>query len=323
MLKIAQHTIAHGLVLAPLAGISDAVFRSLCKSCGAEFVFSEMVSAEGVRRRMKRTLSYLEFGEEERPIALQIFGYDVESLCGAARVLERDYHPDVIDINLGCPVRKVTKTGAGAAMLKDSKRLSQTISSICRVVKTPVSAKMRIGWDCNQACELARMLEESGVCFLTVHARNAKEGYDTKAHWDVFASLCKNISIPIIANGDIRTPEDAGFLLNEIGVSAVMIGRGAIGRPWIFRHMQEYLTGGTYPAPPSFRKRLHFLITQMDLMEKRWGASRVTGRIKKQIPYYLKGMRAARQHVHALLSMDSFDGMRAEVVKIAASMAEE
>jgi tRNA-dihydrouridine synthase B len=317
VLKIGKYTIRHGLVLAPLAGISDSVFRTICRSYGAELVFSEMVSAEGIRRKMRRTLSYLEFTDRERPIALQLFGSNGERLSEAAQVVEQEYGPDLIDINLGCPVRKVTKTGAGAALLRDKKKLAATVASVVAAVRTPVSAKMRLGWKEDHSVEIARILSDSGIRILTVHARIAQNGFGTSADWDVFEAIRNKVPIPVIANGDIRSPEDAAYLIREVGMCGVMIGRAAIGRPWIFSHMREYLTTGNTRVVPGPREQLQFLLNHMELMEEQWGRERAIGRMKKQIPYYLKGIPGAKHHIHTLLSLKSFDGIRIEILRIA------
>ncbi len=318
MLKIGRYEARHGLVLAPLAGISDSIFRSICKSWGAELVFSEMVSAEGIRRKMKRTLSYLSFTDGERPLAVQIFGSNGESLSHAARILEEEYKPDIIDINLGCSVKKVTRIGAGAALLRDRKKLAGVVSRVVAAVDTPVSAKIRLGWRDDHSVEIARILSDCGIRLLTVHARVAKDGYDTRANWDAFAPIREKISIPLIANGDITRPEDAAYLLREIGMSAVMIGRGAIGRPWIFSHMREYFTKGVTPSVPGPGEQLGFLLKHMDLLQKQRGAQRATGRIKKLIPYYLKGEPDGRKRIHTLLSLKSFDEIQSAIQMITA-----
>jgi nifR3 family TIM-barrel protein len=318
MPKIGTCDVEHGLVLAPLAGISDTTFRSICKSYGAELVFSEMVSAEGIRRKMRRTLSYLAFSDAERPIALQIFGSNAESLVEAAQILEQEYKPDIIDINLGCPVRKVTKIGAGAALLRDRKKLGEIVSRVVEGVTTPVSAKIRLGWKDNHSVEIAQVLSDCGIRFLTVHARIARSGFGTRANWDAFAPIRKKLSIPIIANGDIDHPENAAYLLKEVGMDAVMIGRGAIGRPWIFSHMREYLTKGLTLSLPGPGKQLASLLTHMDLLEKQWGAQKASGRIKKHIPYYLKSIPGGRKLVHTLLSFKSLDELRSSIEQFAA-----
>jgi nifR3 family TIM-barrel protein len=323
MPKIATCEIEHGLILAPLAGISDTTFRSMCKSFGAEMVFSEMVSAEGIRRKMKRTLSYLEFTDAERPIALQIFGSDAESLSEAAQILEQEYKPDIIDINLGCPVRKVTKIGAGAALLRDRKKLEELVSRVVAAVATPVSAKIRLGWKEDQSIEIAQVLSDCGIRFLTVHARIARTGFSTRANWDAFIPIRKKLSIPVIANGDIHDPEDAAYLLKELGMTAVMIGRGAIGRPWIFSHMRAYITKDILLSLPGPGRQLELLITHLDLLEKRCGAQRAVGRIKKHIPYYVKSIPGGRKLSHTLLSLKSFDELRSCVERVASDFRSE
>lgn len=272
---------------------------------------------------MKRTLAYLAFSEQERPIALQLFGSNAESMAEAAQFLEEVHIPDVIDINLGCPVRKVTRTGAGAALLADTLRLSRVVSGVVEAVSVPVSAKIRLGWTTDRSVEIARMLSDCGVRFITVHARMASDGFGARADWDAFARIRQAISIPIIANGDIGRPEDAAYLLRKVGVSAVMIGRGAIGRPWIFSHMREYFTKGVVPPPPGPDKQVISLLKHLDLLERELGRERALRRIKKHIPYYLKSIPGGKHHAHALLSLKSFDEMRCMMLETAAHFMEE
>lgn len=308
-MKIGKIELRHGLILAPLSGISDSSFRRVCKSFGAEFVFSEMVSAEGLKRRVRRSIEYLNFKDEERPIGIQIFGSDPRSMKGAAKIVERDFCPDVIDINLGCPVKKVTKTGAGAALLKDFKKLKEIVNGIVSSVNIPVSAKIRLGWDCDNSIEVSRILEECGISFLTVHSRRAKDGYSKKADWSVFSRIKKNVSIPLVANGDIVSPEDAAYLLKEIGVDAVMVGRGAIGNPWIFEAMKDFIEKDRLKKEPTSTERIEVLLKQIKMMKETIGEEKTVRRIKKQIVYYLKHIPQAKHQKQKILTTKKLNEM--------------
>ena len=295
MLRFANTRLRLGLTLAPMAGITDSPFRRMCKSYGAELVFSEMVSTEGIKRRNKKTLDYLFFTEEERPIAIQIFGSKIDSMKEAAEIIGEKFCPDLIDINLGCPVKKIARTGAGAALLKDLKKLHSLVGNLVQSVGTPVSAKIRLGWDKDDSIEISKILEDSGITLLTVHARKAVDGYNVKADWNVFETLKKNLSIPVIANGDITEPEDVKFLIENIGIDGVMIGRGAIGRPWIFKMVNDYMVSNKVQEEPSWKERIGLLLKHIELMRKQYGDEITLRRIKRQIVFYLKKHPFAKQ----------------------------
>ncbi len=317
MLKFGNSELANGLVLAPLAGFTDSSFRKLCKSFGAELVFSEMASDEGVRRRIKKTLDYILFDDEERPIGIQLFGSKIESMKEAAVIIEKELHPEVIDINLGCPVKKVTKTGAGAALLQDKKKMQKMVCSIVKAVNTPISTKIRLGWKSDDSLELSKMLEDCGISFITIHSRRAIDDYSKKADWTVFEKIKNNTSIPIIANGDIWKPEDAVFLISEIGVDAVMVGRGALGRPWVFKKLKDYMNNGKLENNMSRKDRIDILLKHIEMMRQRMGEEKTARRIKGQIGYYLKGMGETRRAKQQILTanrlssiVDLLEGMK-------------
>ena len=301
MLRIGNTEFRHGLILAPLAGVTDTYFRRICKSFGAELVCSEMVSSEGVKRRMARSMEYLNFCDEERPISIQIFGSSPESMKEAAKIIETDFHPDVIDINLGCPVKKVIKTGAGAALLKDTKKMEDVVNSVVSSVNTPVSAKIRVGWDKDNSLEISKVLEGCGICFLTVHARRACDNYSVKADWSVYKDIMNNISIPIVANGDITRPEDVMYLRDDMGVDAVMIGRGALGRPWIFKMIKDLIENGRLREEPFMNEKIEVFLKQIELMKENIGKERTVGRLKKHVVYYLKGFTTSKDIIHEIL----------------------
>ena len=309
MLKFGDTELKNGLILAPLSGITDSSFRKICKSFGAELVFSEMVSAEGISRRMRRSIEYLNFDNRERPIGIQIFGSKPDSMREAAKIIENEFCPDVIDINIGCPVKKVTKTGAGAALLKDLQRLKEIVKSVVSSVEIPVSAKIRVGWDKENYKEVSKILEGCGISFLTVHARRAKDSYNKKADWSVFERMKKDISIPIVANGDIEKPENATYLLDEIGVDAIMIGRGAIGKPWIFENMKSFIENGCVRGEPSIKERIDVLLRQIEMMKKSIGEGVTVRRIKKQVGYYLKKVPKGKDKKQEILSVKKLEDM--------------
>jgi tRNA-dihydrouridine synthase B len=309
MIRFGNREIKFGLLLAPLAGISDSSFRRICKSYGAELTFSEMVSAEGICRMSERSLRYLRFNNEERPIGIQIFGSNPESMKEAAVTVERDCQPDLIDINAGCPVRKVTRTGSGAALLKDLSLLGEIVRNVVSCVHIPISSKIRLGWNKSNYVEVVKLLQDCGVAFITVHARRAIDDFSKKADWSVFEKIKSNVSIPVVANGDISDVESASFLLNEIGVDGIMIGREAVVRPWIFNKIKDYLKHGKKKRESAFDKRLKLLLRQINMMKEHVGNEKAAKKIKKQIGYCIKGFPGAKQVRNKILAENKLENM--------------
>lgn len=238
------------LYLAPMAGVTDIVFRRLCKELGAEVMVTEFVSAEGIVRRDDRTRKYTEFDDGQRPVGVQLFGANPESLAEAARKVVDWKRPDFIDINFGCPVNKVVARNGGSALLRDCPLLGRVASSIAEAVDVPVTAKIRTGWDRDHinAPEVCRLLEDSGIAAVAVHGRTRSQGYSGTADWEVIAACVEAVDIPVIGNGDIASGEDVARR-QATGVSGVMIGRAAMTSPWIFRQARQYLDTGE-PATP-------------------------------------------------------------------------
>lgn len=230
------------LFLAPMEDVTDIGFRMLCKRYGAAMVYTEFVSAEAVIRSIKSTLDKMVINEEERPVGIQIYGRDVDSMVEAAKVVEQA-HPDVIDINFGCPVKKVAGKGAGAGMLRNIPLLLDITREVVKAVHVPVTVKTRLGWDCNNLVitTLAEQLQDCGIAALTIHGRTRSQMYTGQADWTLIGEVKRNprIHIPIIGNGDITTPEAAHEAFERYGVDAVMVGRATFGRPWVFKEMRE------------------------------------------------------------------------------------
>lgn len=232
----------HPLFLAPMEDVTDIGFRMLCKRYGAAMVYTEFVSAEAVIRSIKSTLDKMVINDEERPVGIQIYGRDVDSMVEAAKVVEQA-HPDVIDINFGCPVKKVAGKGAGAGMLRNIPLLLDITREVVKAVHVPVTVKTRLGWDCNNLVitTLAEQLQDCGIAALTIHGRTRSQMYTGQADWTLIGEVKRNprIHIPIIGNGDITTPEAANEAFERYGVDAVMVGRATFGRPWVFKEMRE------------------------------------------------------------------------------------
>ena len=236
------------LFLAPMEDVTDIGFRMLCKRFGAAMVYTEFVSAEALVRSVKSTVSKLTIADEERPVGIQIYGRDVPQMVEAARIVEAEAHPDVIDLNFGCPVKKVAGKGAGAGMLQKPELLLEITREVVKAVNTPVTVKTRLGWNQEQLIitTLAEQLQDCGIQALTIHGRTRSQMYTGQADWTLIGEVKRNprIHIPIIGNGDITTPEEARLAFERYGVDAVMIGRATFGRPWIFTEIRDYLDRG-------------------------------------------------------------------------------
>ena len=249
-IKIRDLSIRPATILAPMAGVTDTVFRRVIRSLGAcGLIMTEFTSAEGLSRKGARTLRYLYFDEDERPIAAQIFGSDPSVMASAAALTE-DLGFDHVDINLGCPVKKVVKCG-GSGLLRDLPHLEKLLTAVRAAVRIPLTIKIRSGWDENNivAVDVARMAEQIGIEAIAVHPRTRMQGYAGSADWSVIRAVKKAVRIPVIGNGDIRSPQDAVRMIDETGCNAVMIGRAASSNPWIFRQIADFLATGAYTEP--------------------------------------------------------------------------
>ena len=255
---------ANPLFLAPMEDVTDIGFRMLCKRYGASMVYTEFVSAEALVRSVKSTVSKLTVCDEERPVGIQIYGRDVDSMVEAAKIVEDQAHPDVIDINFGCPVKKVAGKGAGAGMLQNIPLLLDITRNVVKAVNTPVTVKTRLGWNSDNLVitDLAEQLQDCGIQALTIHGRTRAQMYTGNADWTLIGEVKRNprINIPIIGNGDITTPEETRHAFEEYGV---MIGRATFGRPWIFKEIRDYLDGKQPDASLDFNKKLDILEEQL------------------------------------------------------------
>ena len=261
------------LFLAPMEDVTDVGFRMLCKRYGAAMVYTEFVAAEAIVRSIKATLSKMAINDEERPVGIQIYGRDVESMVEAAKIVEQ-VDPDVIDINFGCPVKKVAGKGAGAGMLKNIPLLLDITRNVVKAVNTPVTVKTRLGWDNDDLIipELAEQLQDCGIQALTIHGRTRSQMYTGEADWTLIGKVKNNprINIPIIGNGDITNPEEAKRAFDEYGVDGVMIGRATFGSPWVFKEMREYLDNKTDAATPlSIDDKIDILEEQLKINVER------------------------------------------------------
>ena len=260
------------LFLAPMEDVTDIGFRHLCKRFGASMVYTEFVSAEALVRSVNATLKKLNISDEERPVGIQIYGRDVESMVEAAKIVEQA-NPDVIDINFGCPVKKVAGKGAGAGMLQNIPLMLDITREVVKAVKTPVTVKTRLGWNSESLVitDLAEQLQDCGIQALTIHGRTRAQMYTGDADWTLIGEGKNNprIHIPIIGNGDICTPEQAKLAFDRYGVDAVMVGRATFGRPWIFKEMRDYLDGLPEDSSLTFDRKLDILLEQLHINVER------------------------------------------------------
>ncbi len=271
------------LFLAPMAGVTDVVFRGLCKELGADVMVTEFVSAEGIMQADHRTRKYTEFTDAQRPVGVQLFGADGERMGEAARKIIDWKAPDFIDINFGCPVNKVVSKNGGSSLLKDCPLLVSVAAGVvkaCAPLGVPVTAKIRIGWDSQSinAPAVARMLEDAGIAAVAVHGRTRSQGYTGEADWQVIDAVARAVKIPVIGNGDISTAEDVVRRKTETAVAGVMIGRAAMRHPWIFREAKHFLSTGSLPEPVSLEEKWRFIVrhTREALASTRYGAEKHT-----------------------------------------------
>lgn len=260
------------LFLAPMEDVTDIGFRKLCKRFGASMVYTEFVSAEALVRSIKSTVSKLTISDDERPVGIQIYGRDTEAMVEAAKIVE-EAHPDVIDLNFGCPVKKVAGKGAGAGMLQNIPLMLDITRQVVKAVHTPVTVKTRLGWDSSHLIitDLAEQLQDCGIQALTIHGRTRAQMYTGSADWTLIGEVKRNprIHIPIIGNGDITSPEEAERAFNDYGVDAVMVGRATFGRPWIFKEMRDYLDGRPQDLTLDLDRKIDILEEQLRINVER------------------------------------------------------
>lgn len=310
---------AFPLYLAPMAGVTDRIFRGLCKGLGADVMVTEFVSAEGIFRKNARTMEYLDFAPAERPVGIQLFGADPAHLGEAARMVRDSVQPDFLDLNFGCPVPKVVGRNGGSALLKDLPLLERVARAVVQAAAPcPVTAKMRIGWsrETVNALETAKILEDAGVQALAVHGRTKDMGYGGEADWTVIDAVARSVRIPVVGNGDIRSARDAARRKAETAVAGLMIGRGAMSSPWIFREVKTFLKTGTVPPPPPLAERWALIRRHCALAAAERGAERPAFHsMRARLMAYCHGMpcaKALRTRFAAIESLAQLDRIIAE-----------
>lgn len=298
--------------LAPMEDVSDPPFRVLCKRLGADLLYTEFISSGGLIYEAEDSLRKLDFLPEERPIAIQIFGGDLETVTAATEIVDRA-NPDIIDINFGCPVKKVVRQDAGAGILRNLPLMREIAESVAKTANRPVTVKTRLGWDeaSIRIHDVAKMLQDAGIQALAVHARTRSQMYKGTADWSWLRQLKEDpqIQIPLIGNGDATTPELIKQMFDDTGVDAVMVGRGAIGNPWIFRDTKALLAGGEIPPPPTWKERISVVAEHVTLKCDWLGDRKGVLEMRKMYSGYFRGFRGSSQVRTSLMGPDTREGV--------------
>lgn len=304
--KIDNIDISNQIVIAPMAGVGNFAFRRICKQMDAGLIYTEMVSDKALMYDNQKTHEMLFVDAIEQPISLQVFGGDLETIVEGAKIIDKQSNAQIIDINMGCPVPKITKSDAGAKLLLEPDKIYEIVSRVVDSVSKPVTVKMRIGWDFNtiNVHENARKIEQAGAKAIAIHGRTRTQMYEGKANWDIIKSVKEEIkSIPVIGNGDVKTPQDAKRLLEETGVDAIMIGRAVLGNPWLIKQMVEYLDTGILVPDPTPHEKIQKAMEHLDYLIELKGEKLAVLEMRSFIPWYIKGLQNANQlkrEVHEL-----------------------
>jgi len=291
--SIGSVEIANQVVLAPMAGVCNAAFRMTVKEFGAGLVYTEMVSDKGLQYGNEKTLEMLYVNEDEKPVSMQIFGGEKSSLIEAAQIVERQSNADIIDINMGCPVPKITKSEAGAKLLLNPDKVYDIVAGVVEAVDLPVTVKIRTGWDDKHifAVENAQAIERAGAAAVALHGRTRVQMYEGVANWEIIREVKESVSIPVIGNGDVKTAQDARHMLDETGCDAVMIGRAALGNPWMIYQTVRYLESGVLLPEPTAREKVEVCMQHLDRLIRLKNEYIAVREMRKHAAWYLKGIR--------------------------------
>ena len=310
--KIGNVEIDNQIALAPMAGVCDFSFRTIVKSMGCGLIETEMVSDKAIMYGNWKTMEMLYMTDYERPISLQVVGSDIESLTFASKYIWEHTNADIIDINMGCPVTKVTnRSKAGCSLMREPDKVKSIVESIVDIVPIPVTVKIRSGWDKNSvnAVEISKIIEDAGASAITVHPRTKDQGYSGKADWSIIKEVKENVNIPVIGNGDIKSCFDAKRMLEETDCDAVMIGRAALGNPWLIRDCVNYLEDGTLPKEVTIEERMEMLKRHINLLVENRGEDFAIPKMRSQAAYYVKKLPRTIELKQQIFKMNTKEGL--------------
>ena len=322
MFKIGNVEIKNNVVLAPMAGVCNSAFRKIIKEMGCGLIYAEMVSDKGMIYNSQKTKDMLYVEDIERPISQQIFGSDVDTFVAAAKMVYDIMRPDIIDINMGCPVPKVAvKSQAGSALLKNPEKIREIVTAVVKAVPIPITVKIRSGWDSDHinAIEVAKICEESGASAICVHPRTRSQGYSGKADLDIIKAVKENVSIPVIGNGDIVSVETAKHMLDYTECDAIMIGRGCLGNPWLIKEVVAFLNNGELLLPPSYNERIDMCFHHMKYLMEIKPEKIAVLEMRSHIAWYIKGMPNSTNIKNMIFKVTT----RAELEKILNNYSKE
>ncbi|MCQ6276744.1 tRNA dihydrouridine synthase DusB [Bacillus sp. V3B] len=321
MFKIGDIVMKNPVVLAPMAGVCNSAFRLTVKEFGAGLVCAEMVSDKGILYKNKKTMHMLYMDDREKPLSLQIFGGERDSLVEAAKFVDENTNADIIDINMGCPVPKITKVDAGAKWLLDPNKIYEMVSAVVDAVDKPVTVKMRMGWDPDHiyAVQNAQAVERAGGKAVALHGRTRVQMYEGKSNWDIIREVKQSVNIPVIGNGDVQTPQDAKQMLEETGCDGVMIGRAALGNPWMIYRAVKYLETGELMGEPSVREKMDVCVLHLDRLIDLKNENIAVREMRKHAAWYLKGIKGNAGVRNAINECDT----REQMVNLLYGLVEE
>lgn len=323
-LKLGSVELESNVILAPMAGVTNQAFKQIVRELGAGLICTEMVNDKALLHDNERTKKMIEISPEEHPVALQLFGSEIESMVAAAQYLDKQTKTDIIDINMGCPAPKITKNACGSKILLDPEHVYNLTKAIVDAVDKPVMVKMRLGWDDDHinVVENAKNVERAGAVAVVVHGRTTKQFYSGTANWDLIKLVKQNVSIPVIGNGDIDTPEKAKEMLEYSGVDGIMVGRAAMGNPWIFKRISHYLETGELIAEPTVNEKMQTAIKHLESLIASKNERVAVLEMRGHAAWYLKGISGANKYRREIQKMSTYSEMKNLLLQIADELKE-